>query len=257
MFIPLYDAVALKHIRMQYVTIGLILANVAVYLLAVTEGELWTEGAVVQFGYIPAVVFDYVELPPGFAVIPDYFSLITYAFFHADFWHIAGNMVFLWVFGDNVEDAMGHARFLLFYLLCAVAGALLHGILGPQSQAPLIGASGAIAGIIAAYLVLHPRVKIWVLAFGRIPLRIPAWIALAGWILFQFVMLFVSPEDQVSFATHIGGVLAGAVLILLFKRSDQPLFDRELVTPRAMVKREHPGAVPSVAPAPGPRWGRQ
>lgn len=256
MFIPLYDAVALKHIRMQYVTIGLILLNVAVYLLTVGEGELWTQGAVVQFGYIPAVAFDNAELPPGFAVVPEWFTYVTYAFFHADFWHIAGNMVFLWVFGDNVEDAMGHFRFLLFYLLCAAGGAALHGFLGPESQAPLIGASGAIAGIIAAYLVLHPRVKIWVLAFGRIPLRIPAWIALAGWILFQFAMVFISPEDQVSFDTHIGGILSGAILILLLKRSDQPLFDKELVTPRAFVKREQPGAVPAVSTTSGQRWGR-
>ena len=92
-------------------------------------------------------------------------------------------MLFLWVFGDNVEDALGHFRFLIFYLLCAMPGALLHGLVAPESEIPLIGASGAIAGVVAAYLILHPRVKIWILAFGRIPLRIPAYITLVLWIL--------------------------------------------------------------------------
>ena len=128
-------------------------------------------------------VFDVAELPPKFVVVPEDLTYLTYAFLHADIFHLGGNMLFLWVFGDNVEDALGHFRFLLFYLLCAVGGALFHGIMAPQSEMPLIGASGAVAGIVAAYLILHPRVKIWVLAFGRIPLRIPAWISLAPWIL--------------------------------------------------------------------------
>src|SRR5690606_36849210 len=117
-------------------------------------------------------------------------------------------MLFLWVFGDNVEDALGNVKFLIFYLACAAAGAWLHGILAPESQAPLIGASGAIAGIVAAYLMLHPRVKIWVLAFARFPVRLPAWIVLALWIAFQFVMVALIPEDQVSWAAHIGGIIA-------------------------------------------------
>ena len=110
---------------------------------------------------------------------------------------------------------------------------------------PLIGASGAIAGVVAAYLILHPRVKIWILAFGRIPLRIPAYITLVLWILFQFVMFAVGGEDQISWACHIGGIIAGAVLVLLLRRRDVPLFDREIVTPRAVVV-EQPSAVKPV-----------
>jgi membrane associated rhomboid family serine protease len=255
MFIPLHDANTLKRIRHQYVTIALILANAAVYALTVAEGEFWTQGAVIEFGYIPAVVFDHADLPPGYAVIPEQLTFLTYAFFHADFLHLAGNMLFLWVFGDNVEDAMGHARFLVFYLLSAAAGAAFHGFVDPESQAPLIGASGAVAGIIAAYLILHPRVKVWVLAFGRIPLRIPAWIALAAWIIFQFAMFLSGLDEQVSFSAHIGGVIAGALLVLALRRRDQPVLDRQLVIPRAMIRRE-PGAVPPVS-APAGRWGRQ
>src|SRR5690606_20124024 len=115
-------------------------------------------------------------------------------------------------------DALGHFRYLVFYMLCAISGALLHGLIVPESQEPLIGASGAIAGIVAAYLILHPRVKVWILAFGRIPLRIPAYITLGLWILFQFAMLLFQTEDQVSWACHAGGIVAGAVLVLLLRR---------------------------------------
>jgi len=128
--------------------------------------------------------------------------------------------------------------------------------MSPDSQTPLIGASGAIAGIVAAYLVLHPRVKIWVLAFGRIPLRIPAYITLVLWILFQFLMFFAGGEEQVSWSAHIGGIIAGLVLVFILKRRDVPVFDREVITPRA-VRIEQDSAVAPVAAQPAPRWGRQ
>nr|MBA3447060.1 rhomboid family intramembrane serine protease [Pseudaminobacter sp.] len=166
------------------------------------------------------------------------------------------NMLFLWVFGDNVEDALGHFRYLVFYLLCAAAGAVVHGMIAPDSQVPLIGASGAVAGIVAAYLILHPKVKVWVLAFGRIPLRIPAYITLALWIAFQFLMLAVGGEDQISWACHVGGIVAGAVLVLVLRRRAVPLMDREVVTPDA-VEVEQPSAVRPVEAQPAPRWGRQ
>ena len=95
-------------------------------------------------------------------------------FFHGDILHLVGNMLFLWVFGDNVEDAMGHVRFLIFYLACGVFAGLIHAWMVPDTDSPLIGASGAVAGVIAAYLMLHPRVSVWVLAFKVIPLRISA-----------------------------------------------------------------------------------
>ena len=98
-------------------------------------------------------------------------------------------MLFLWVFGDNVEDAMGHFKFLVFYLLCGIAGGLAHAFMLPTSRLPLIGASGAVAGVIAAYLILHPRVRVWVLAFRFIPLRIAAAWVLGVWVVTQFVMV--------------------------------------------------------------------
>jgi membrane associated rhomboid family serine protease len=240
MFIPLHDANRLRFIKAQYVTVGLIAVNVIAYFWSVAGGWEATQAAAYSYGYIPSVAFDHVDLPPELVVLPGKASYITYAFLHGDLLHLGGNMLFLWVFGDNVEDAMGHLKFLAFYLLCAVAGALFHGMMAPMSEVPLIGASGAVAGIVSAYLLLHPRVKIWVLAFGRLPLRIPAWIVLALWIGFQFVMFALAGEDQISWAAHIGGILAGAVLLVVLKRSEVPLLDRRIVTPQAAV----------VAPAP-------
>lgn len=256
MFIPLHDANSLKHIKLQYVTIGLIVANILVYLFTRVQDESSAVATVFGLGYVPSVVFDRVELPANFVMVPEDLTYITYAFLHGDIFHLGGNMLFLWVFGDNVEDALGHVKYLIFYLLCAIAGALFHGLMAPDSQVPLIGASGAIAGIVAAYLVLHPRVKIWVLAFGRIPLRIPAYITLALWIAFQFLMFFAAGEDQVSWAAHIGGIVAGLVLVFLLKRRDVPIFDKEIVTPRS-VKVEQESAVKPVEAEPAARWGRQ
>ncbi|MGQ2909252.1 MAG: rhomboid family intramembrane serine protease [Aliihoeflea sp.] len=235
MFIPLHDANRLRFIKAQYVTVGLIAVNVIAYFWSVAGGWEATQAAAYSYGYIPSVAFDHVDLPPELVVLPGEASYVTYAFLHGDLLHLGGNMLFLWVFGDNVEDAMGHLKFLAFYLACAVAGALFHGMMAPMSQVPLIGASGAVAGIVSAYLLLHPRVKIWVLAFGRLPLRIPAWIVLALWIGFQFVMLALAGEDQISWAAHIGGIIAGAVLLVVLKRSEVPLLDRHIVTPQAAV----------------------
>ena len=166
-FIPIHDANRLKHIDYHYATIGLIAANVAVFLL--TQIDLGGE-TVLAFTLIPSTLTGYELRPDAIALLPEPATLLTYSFLHADIWHLGGNMVFLWVFGDNVEDAVGHARFLLFYALCAIGGGLAHVLVEPTSAAPLIGASGAVAGIVAAYLILHPRVKVWVLFFARIPI---------------------------------------------------------------------------------------
>jgi membrane associated rhomboid family serine protease len=162
----------------------------------------------------------------------------------------------LWVFGDNVEDSLGHIKFLIFYLLCAAAGAFLHGLILPDSQAPLIGASGAIAGIVAAYLILHPRVKIWVLVFMRIPLRIPAWIPLILWVGFQFMMLFVQTEDAISWPAHVGGIIAGAVLVLFFRRHGIALLDRNLEVGTSRPVPTIAAKEPIEPDKPITKWGR-
>lgn len=250
MFIPLHDANTLKHIRLQYVTIALILANVAIFVVTgppfISEMQAGME--MLSFGYVPALVFGDARLAPGLLVLPEPATFLTYAFLHGDIWHLGTNMLFLWVFGDNVEDALGHWRFLLFYLLCAAAGALAHGLLNIQSEAPLIGASGAVSGVVAAYLLLHPRVRVWVLVFFRIPLPLPAFVPLILWIGQQFYMLLVDPTADVSWGAHVGGILAGLLLVVALRRREVPLFDRRLVTPTAVVDTGRP--------APGP-WGQR
>ncbi len=257
MFIPLHDSNQLRHIQFQYVTLGLIIANILMYfgtVLGVSEEAAWADA--LGLGYIPAVINDIAQLSPEHILVPESFTYVTYAFLHADIFHLGGNMLFLWVFGDNVEDSLGHIKFLFFYLACAAAGAFLHGVILPESQAPLIGASGAIAGIVSAYLILHPRVKLWVLVLMRIPLRIPAWIPLILWVGFQFMMLFVQTEDAISWPAHVGGIIAGAVLVMFLRRRGVPLFDRNLEVGTAV-------PIPSITPheAPEPvaspsKWGR-
>ena len=226
MFVPLRDDNPLRVIRWQWVTASLIATNIAVFLLQLTApGQIYAA----SFAEIPAELLGTgggaVRGPNVFA-IPEVLTLITYQFLHGSPMHLIGNMLFLWVFGDNVEDAMGHVRFLVFYLLCGIAGGLAHAVMTPSSTIPLIGASGAVAGVITAYLILHPRVRVWVLAFRFIPLKITAAWALGAWIATQFVMLFIPDGSPVAWWAHIGGILAGAFLIVFMRRPGVPLFDQ-------------------------------
>ncbi len=201
------------------------------------DAEFGINFAARAFGYVPSVSNDMRSLPVEYQVIPDNLyavAALTSAFLHADIWHLGGNMLFIYVFGDNVEDAMGHVRFLIFYLACAFAAAWLHAFASPASDAPLIGASGAAAGIVAAYLMLHPKMKVWVLFLSRIPLRLPAVWLLGGWVGFQLFMFLFDGDQQISWAAHVGGILAGVVLVGLLKRREVPLFDREIVPPLAV-----------------------
>lgn len=229
MFIPLYDSNRLRYIRHQYVTLAIIGLNVLIYLLISLPGGEFSQAATFGFGYIPSVAYNLAILPPELEMVPAPLTYVTYAFMHGSILHLAGNMLFLWVFGDNVEDALGHFRFLIFYLACTIAGAVVHGMVMPWSQTPLIGASGAVAGVVAAYCLLHPRVKLWVLMFARIPLRLPAYIVLGMWIATQFLMMAFDTEGAISWAAHIGGIIAGAILIIPLRRPGVPLFEKAVV----------------------------
>jgi rhomboid family protein len=149
-------------------------------------------------------------------------GLVTSQFLHADVLHVAFNMLFLWVFGNNIEDRLGRLRFLPFYLLCGIVAGLAQALVDPSSTVPLIGASGAISGILGAYLVLFPRVRVWtvVLPFFFLPFKLPAWIWLAIYFALQFVYLGGSStaggDDDVAYMAHIGGFVAGVVLIRPF-----------------------------------------
>jgi membrane associated rhomboid family serine protease len=229
LFIPLRDDNSLKSIPFQYVTVGLIAVNILVFILEVSG---LSHAAVASFAVTPRELLGGTALlaPSSFSedgyAIGEEATLLTYMFFHADVFHLVGHMLVLWVFGDNGEDAMGHLRFLVFYLACGVFAALFHSWMLPDSDLPLIGASGAVAGVIAAYLMLHPRVRVWVLAFKVIPLRITAALALGVWIALQVVMIAMPDMGPVAWWAHIGGLIAGAVLIVFMRRQGVPLFDR-------------------------------
>ncbi len=232
MFIPLHDTNPLKKISFPYVTVALIVLNVGIYMVLQTgwfiplEDENLTAFAVVPTQFLASTGGDSSVLASGGVLVPERLTLVTYMFLHGGWIHLIGNMLFLWVFGDNIEDAMGHMRFIMFYLMCGIFAALAHTYMLPHSDLPLIGASGAVAGVISAYLILHPKVKVWVLALWRIPIRITAAWALGIWILAQFANLFFASEEAVAWWAHLGGLLAGAVLILFMRRRGVVLFDR-------------------------------
>lgn len=228
MFVPLGDDNTLKAIRFQYVTVTLIALNVLVFLFQSSIGG--DQALIASFAVVPQELFQAGMFGSSAAVssdlipVPERATLISYMFFHGDAMHLIGNMLFLWVFGDNVEDALGHGRYLVFYLICGVAAALLHAAILPESSDALIGASGAVSGVIAAYLMLHPRVGVWVLAFKFLPLKITAALALGIWIALQVVMVMLPQVGPTAWWAHIGGLIAGALLILVMRRRGVPLF---------------------------------
>ncbi len=234
MFLPLYDGVPLAYLKAPLVTRALIGACAAAWLLTglgllpVSENRI-----VAGLGVIPTVLFGTAALPQGLPLVPEPATLVTSLFLHGSFLHLLGNMLFLWVFGDNVEDGMGHARFLVFFLLCGIVACLAHCLMNPASTAPLIGASGAIAGVVAAYLILYPRVKVWALYFGRLPLQVPAMYAIGFWILLQVGSAFLSGDQDVGWFAHLGGLAAGAALTPMLRRRYDPVLARLEVTERA------------------------
>src|SRR5262249_12404305 len=148
---------------------------------------------------------------------------------HGSWMHLTGNMLYLWIFGDNVEDAMGHVRFLVFYLLCGVAAALAQALPDPQSTGPMVGASGAISGVLGAYRLLYPHARVLVpipLGFFLHPTRPPASVVLLLWFGLQFLSnMFSGGGGGVAFRAHLGGFIAGLVLVPLFKRRGYRLFN--------------------------------
>ncbi|MDH5436957.1 MAG: rhomboid family intramembrane serine protease, partial [Gammaproteobacteria bacterium] len=158
--IPLHDDI---HTELKpYVTIALVIICLVVFLWQLSLGTAG-QNAIVAFGAIAAVIFDYKQLPSELSFIPVWMSIFTSLFLHGGWMHLISNLLFLWVFGNNVEDAMGHKRFILFYLLCGVISVFAQLLPDPQSTAPLIGASGAISGVLGAYVLLYPHARILVM----------------------------------------------------------------------------------------------
>lgn len=206
----------------------LIAASCLVFFWQLSLGAAMHE-AISQLGVVPAALFGTSPVPPQ--NLPAWMTIFSSMFLHGGFMHLFGNMLFLWIFGDNVEDSIGRGKYLGFYLLCGIAAALAQAGLNPDSQVPMIGASGAIAGILGAYLLLHPfanvRCIVGFFIFFRF-INVPAWIILSGWLGVQFLNLGQLDSDQggVAYVAHIGGFLAGMLLIFFFKQPNIRLFAR-------------------------------
>jgi membrane associated rhomboid family serine protease len=234
MVIPLHDDNPTS--TRPYVTLGILITCVVVYVWH----HLWlsnvgTMQAAYAFGLVPSVLTGREFLADEMQVIPAWATVLSSMFMHGGFWHLAGNMLYLWIFGNNIEDAMGHARFLAFYLLCGIVAALVQVLLGPGSNVPMVGASGAISGVLGAYMLLFPRARVLLglpLGFLIVQLgRFPAIWVLAAWFVMQLVMGGLAPakvpgEDEggIAFGAHIGGFIAGMALVTFFKHRHVPLW---------------------------------
>ena len=229
------------------VTIGIIALNVLAWTFLEGLGaDRPLAAAVCNYGLIPGEVLQRVppgsEFPmgPGLTCLvdpsPQYWTVFTSMFMHGGWLHLIGNMVFLWVFGNNIEDAMGHGRFVVFYLVCGVAAAAAQVLINPASVAPMVGASGAISGVLGGYLLLYPRVRVHALlplGFYMMRITLPAYVMLGYWILLQMFggLTALAPNQRggVAFWAHIGGFVAGLVLIRLFAKREY--LERRVVLP--------------------------
>jgi membrane associated rhomboid family serine protease len=253
MFLPLRDDN--PHTTKPIVTWALIALCVAVFVWQETLGEQGGRIAILAYGVIPADLFGTAELNPVIAPLPAWMTIFTSMFLHGGWMHLGGNMLYLWIFGDNVEASMGRAKFLLFYLICGFSAAMTQSLAAPDSTIPMVGASGAVAGVLGAYLVLHPfaniRVLVWLIIFITM-INVPAWIVLGLWFLGQLLSQAVTPvgEPGVAFLAHIGGFIAGAALIFKFRKRGIGLFTKrrsrafEIASRRVAAPRRSGGSVP-------------
>jgi membrane associated rhomboid family serine protease len=171
-----------------------------------------------SYGLIPSVLMGHDQLPLDLYVVPSYFTIITSMFMHGGFMHIIGNMLYMWIFSDNIEDDLGPKKFIIFYLLCGIGAAMTQVFMDTHSQIPMVGASGAIGGVLGAYLINHPKAKVLVLIpFGFFSqlVKIKSLYVLGFW----FILQFISSGGGVAYAAHIGGFITGVILILFFNKS--------------------------------------
>jgi membrane associated rhomboid family serine protease len=220
MLIPIKDDNPLRVIRFQMVTAALIVINVIAFLFTgAIPGQQALMAFAVGFGVIPFELFQGPQGPvQPFNPIAEPLTLLTYQFLHGSWMHLFSNMIILWILADNIEDTFGHLKFLGFYLVSGTIAGLTHAFMAPGSIDPLVGASGAIAGVMGAYLLLYPKARILMLFSFIFPFRVPAFVFLGFWIVSQFFSLYAQRsggEQMVAWWAHIGGFAAGMVLTLL------------------------------------------
>jgi len=199
------------------VTYFLIATCVAVFLMQLGSQSYKTGQLFYSFGLIPSVLMGQNQLPMDLYAIPAYLTIFSSMFMHGGFMHLIGNMLYMWIFADNIEDNLGPIKFLIFYLLAGIAAGMTQVLMDTQSQVPMVGASGAIGGVLGAYLINHPNARVLVLIpFGFFSqlIKIRALYVLGFW----FILQFISSGGGVAYAAHIGGFVSGIILILFFNK---------------------------------------
>jgi len=222
MVIPLYDDNPFERKQLPVVTWCLIAVNVVVFIIELgTMGVDRIDSMSLAWGVIPEHIMHAFD---GITPWRTCATLVTGTFIHAGWEHIVGNMIFLFVFGDDIEFALGRFRFLVFYLLVGIAANLGYVVVNAGSTTPLVGASGAISGVLSAYLMLRPCAYITTLVFVRIA-RIQAFWVIGLWIAIQLYRIVTNEQDDVAYLAHLGGLIAGAALFALMKPADVTLFE--------------------------------
>ena len=199
------------------ITYFLIGACIVIFLIQLTSQSYKSGQLFYSYGLIPSVLMGHNQLPLDLYAVPAYLTIFTSMFMHGGFMHLIGNMLYMWIFADNIEDNLGPRNFLIFYLLSGVGAAMTQVLIDTQSQIPMVGASGAIGGVLGAYLINHPNARVLVLIpFGFFSqlIKIRALYVLGFW----FILQFISSGGGVAYAAHIGGFVSGMILILFFNK---------------------------------------
>ena len=202
------------------VTYALIASCVLIFLIQLGSESYKTGQLFYSYGLIPSVLMGHDQLPMDFYVIPAYATIFSSMFMHGGFMHLIGNMLYMWIFADNIEDNLGPIKFLIFYLLAGIGAAMTQVLMDTYSQVPMVGASGAIGGVLGAYLINHPNARVLVLIpFGFFSqlIKIRALYVLGFW----FILQFISTGGGVAYAAHIGGFVSGMILILFFNKKSK------------------------------------
>jgi len=218
---PIWDDTPTK--KFPLITVILIALNSMIFLYQVSLGERFNE-FIYSMGLLPFEITHHIDILPT-GPSPIYLTIFSSMFMHGSVVHLLGNMLFLWIFGNNVEDYLGRKKFLFFYLICGISAAFTQILFNSDSTVPMVGASGAIAGVLGAYMVLYPRAKITtviiIIFFIRL-IKLPAIVVLGFWIVYQFLygissLAATTGEGGVAWFAHIGGFICGIILIKLFK----------------------------------------
>ncbi|MBO0736658.1 MAG: rhomboid family intramembrane serine protease [Alphaproteobacteria bacterium] len=216
---PLYDDN--PTIRPPVVTYFVIGACVGAFLWQLGHNE---RQILFTYGMIPAELFGHWQPPRTYQVLPPWGKMLTSMFLHGGWFHLIGNMLYLWIFGNNIEDVLGRARYLFLYLSCGIVAALAQALASPHSHIPMVGASGAIAGVLGAYLLLYPHANVhcfvWIVIFFRI-VNVPAWMILGLWFAIQLIsgLGVDSGKPGVAFWAHVGGFVSGLILVSILRPS--------------------------------------